>query len=252
MPIEQAVILSAGKGSRLYPYTEDRPKCLLDLSGRSLLEWQLDTLNHNGIRKVVIVTGFRHDLVEQVIAARGRTKGEVELVFNPFFQVADNLGSVWIARQYWDRDTLLLNGDTVVSTELVGAVLASETEVGGASPITVTIDRKAQYDADDMKVLHEGNRLVRIGKVLDEYNAESVGFIAFRGRGGQEFIGSVEMAMRTPEGVRNWYLLVVDKLAQKGLVGALLIEGNEWQEVDYLSDLDAARALTSKWAAAGQ
>ena len=250
MPIEQAVILSAGKGSRLYPYTEDRPKCLIELSGRSLLEWQLDALTHNGVRKVVIVTGFRHDLVEEVVAARGQTRVEIETVFNPFFQVADNLGSVWIARKHWDCDTLLLNGDTVVSTDLVGAVLANGC-TNTIAPITVTIDRKAQYDADDMKVLYKGRLLSRIGKELAEYNGEAIGLVAFRGLGSVEFIKFVERAMRTPEGVRNWYLRVVDTLAQEGIVDTFAIEGHEWQEVDYLADVDAARALTAKWALEG-
>ena len=70
MPIEKAIILSAGKGSRLLPLTADRPKCLIELSGRSLLEWQLDALAEAGLREVVVVTGFRDDLVDAVAARR--------------------------------------------------------------------------------------------------------------------------------------------------------------------------------------
>jgi choline kinase len=70
MPITKAIILSAGKGSRLLPLTTDRPKCLIDLNGRSLLEWQLDALSAAGLTDFVIVTGFRDDLVEAVAAAR--------------------------------------------------------------------------------------------------------------------------------------------------------------------------------------
>src|SRR5687767_3983370 len=80
MTIDKAIILSAGKGSRLYPHTEDRPKCLLDIAGRSLLEWQLDMLHASGIREMVVVTGFHHDLVEQVITARGQGRGRIDLV----------------------------------------------------------------------------------------------------------------------------------------------------------------------------
>lgn len=246
MTIQRAVLLSAGKGSRLYPHTEHRPKCLLDLSGRTLLEWQLDALYESGIREMTVVTGFRHELVEQVIAARGDKRGKVELLFNPFFQVADNLGSVWMARERWASDTLLLNGDTLVSSALIRAVLE-----GGTAPITVTVDRKPSYDADDMKVLRDGDRLVRIGKALTDYNAESIGLLAFRGSGRQTFIDEVERVMSTDEGVRVWYLSVIDALAARSIVGTVLIEGHAWQEVDYPADLDAAAALTARWAAEG-
>jgi choline kinase len=248
MTIHQAIILSAGKGSRLYPYTEDRPKCLLELSGRTLLEWQLDALYASGIAEVTVVTGFHHDMVADVIAARGDDRGRVQTLFNPFYQVADNLGSVWMARERFDRDTLLLNGDTLVATSLIGRVLA-----GGTAPITVTVDRKPSYDADDMKVLRDGDRLVRIGKLLgpEECNAESIGMLAFRGEGPRVFTDAVERIMHTPEGTQSWYLRVIDQIAHSGVVGTVSIEGESWQEVDYLTDLEAARALTAAWAAAG-
>lgn len=243
MTIQRAVILSAGKGSRLYPHTEERPKCLLDLSGRTLLEWQLDALAENGVRDVAVVTGFGHDHVADVVARRDAAKGKVELLFNPFYQVADNTGSVWMARGRWDQDTLLLNGDTLVSPALIAAVLANDV------PIAVTVDRKDAYDADDMKVLREGDRLLRIGKALTTCNAESIGLLAFRGEGRGAFVEAVERVMASPEGVRVWYLSVIDALAASTAIGTTDIHGHRWQEVDYPADLDAARALTAEWAA---
>lgn len=240
--INSAVILSAGKGSRLYPYTEDRPKCLLELSGRTLLEWQLDALHAAGIRAISVVTGFHHDQVAEVIARRGNGRGEIDLIFNPFYQVADNLGSVWMARERWRHDTLLLNGDTLVSADLLHTVLRQ-----AVAPITVTVDCKERYDADDMKVLRDGERLVRIGKALTEYDAESIGLLAFRGIGRRRFLDAMERTMHTPEGVQVWYLSVIDALASSTYVGTVNIEGHDWQEVDYPADLDAAGALTARW-----
>ena len=248
MTITKAIILSAGKGSRLYPFTEDRPKCLLALSGRTLLEWQLDALHASGIAEMVVVTGFHHDRVAEVIAARGPARGRVTALFNPFFQVADNLGSVWIARREFDRDVLLLNGDTLIPATLIDRVLD-----GASAPISVTVDVKDGYDADDMKVWREGDRLVRIGKLLgpDECNAESIGLLAFRGEGPGLFVDAVERIMHTPEGTQSWYLRVIDGIADTGVVGTVSIQGERWQEVDYLTDMEAARALTADWAAAG-
>jgi choline kinase len=243
MPIDKAIILSAGKGSRLLPLTADRPKCLIDFNGKSLLEWQLDALAEAGVKEVVIVTGFRDDLVEAVAARRPG----VRTLFNPFYHVADNLGSVWMARGEFDRDVILMNGDTLVSTTLLARVQAAD----GAA-ITVTVDEKEDYDADDMKVLREGTRLLRIGKALEpgEYNAESIGVLAFRGDGPGLFIDQVERMMRTTDGTRRWYLRAIDLIAGDTEVQTVSIKGEDWQEVDFPEDLDKARVLTARWAAA--
>jgi choline kinase len=242
MPIEKAILLSAGKGSRLLPLTADSPKCLIALSGRTLLEWQLDALETAGIGEIVVVTGFRDDLVDAVIAGR---KG-VRSLYNPFYHVADNLGSVWLARGEFDRDLMLLNGDTLVTPALLARALAPS-----SGAVTVTVDEKESYDADDMKVLQGGERLLRIGKTLEPgaYNAESIGLLAFRGDGPRLFIEQVEKIIRRADGTRRWYLRAVDEMAVGGAdVRTVSIRGEEWQEVDFPEDVEKARVLTSRWA----
>jgi len=239
--IGKAIILSAGKGSRLLPLTAERPKCLIDLNGRSLLEWQLDALQGAGIADIVVVTGFAEETVAEVVARRSG----VRTLFNPFYHVADNLGSVWMARCDLDRDTLLLNGDTLISPRLLARVLEAR-----SGPIAVTVDEKESYDSDDMKVLRDGDRLLRIGKALEagRYNAESIGLLAFRGEGPALFAGQVDDMMRQPDGTRRWYLRAIDALAQSGAdVRTVSIKGEEWQEVDFPEDVEAAKALTARW-----
>jgi choline kinase len=246
--VDLAIILSAGKGSRLLPLTANSPKCLIDLSGRTLLEWQLDSLFEGGIREMVVVTGFRPDLIETVLAARGDKRGRISTIFNPFFHVADNLGSAWMARAAMDRDFVLLNGDTLVSPELVTRLVAAP-EV----PICLAVDRKAEYDADDMKVLCDGRRLIRVAKTLEDgkYNGESIGFIRFMDEGRAAFVETIDRMIRTPEGTSQFYLRAIDRLADSGIVAAESIDGLDWAEVDYPADLDIARRLTDRWAETG-
>lgn len=243
----RAIILSAGKGSRLLPLTADRPKCLIEMSGRTLLEWQLDSLFTAGISEMVVVAGFGLELVEQVLARRGSNRGSVSVIFNPFYHVADNLGSTWMARSVMDRDFVLLNGDTLVPPGLVAGLLAA-----APAPITLAVATKEQYDSDDMKVLCEGDRVVRVDKGLaaGSYNAEAIGLARFTGEGCTAFRESLENMMRTPAGTSQFYLSAIDRLADTGIVHAAQIGGLEWTEVDYPADLEMARRLTARWAAA--
>jgi choline kinase len=243
--IEHAILLSAGQGSRMLPLTAERPKCLIDFSGRSLLAWQIEMLARGGVRRIDVVTGFMTDLVDAELDALRDDRVTITRHFNPFYKVADNLGSCWIAREAMAGDFLILNGDTLVGDDIVARV-----QQGGDWPIAVTVDVKPDYDSDDMKVTRAaGGRLERIGKTLtaEQSNAESIGFLAFRGEGAAMFRDAVRAAMRTPEGVQHWYLKVIDSLAPSGKVGTVSIEGMRWAEVDFLNDIEIARALTDSW-----
>ena len=246
--MRQAIILSAGQGSRLGHLTHDRPKCLIEFAGRSLLDRQLDVAAACGIEQVVVVTGFRERAVEEALERRraGGEGPEVRTIFNPFYKVADNTGSLFMAREALRGDTLVWNGDTMVSPALMARVVANQ-----RPGICVTIDRKADgYDADDMKVAEEGGRLRAIGKRLcdaDGVNAESIGLLAFRGDGADRFRVAIEEAMRSPEGTQIWYLRVIHHLAQDSDVWTLDISGEQWGEVDFPEDVARAEELVAGW-----
>ena len=242
----KAVILSAGQGSRLLPLTENRPKCLLPLDEMSVLDWQIHELARAGIREIVVVAGFRSELVEQHLAGLDHPDVLVRCRFNPFYKVADNLSTCWMVRDEMDGDFLVLNGDTVFEAEVAQRLIAE-----AAGPVTVTIDRKDLYDADDMKVRLEGARLLEIGKSIapDDTDAESIGMLLFSGEGPALFRDELEAVMRTPEGLGWWYLKAIDRLGRDGHVGTVSIEGLDWGEIDYPADLEAARRMVARWTA---
>jgi choline kinase len=238
----KAIILSAGQGSRLGHMVDERPKCLIDFNGRTLLDRQLDTLAANGVDEAVVVTGFHDELVDEAIARRGGGPS-VRTIFNPFYKVADNTGSLYMARDELAGDCLVWNGDTLVSDVLMKRVVGND-----QAGICVTIDRKDGYDDDDMKVVEDDGRLKAIGKRLSEgVNAESIGLLAFRAGGAERFRAAIGEALRTPEGTTIWYLRVIHHLAQSSEVWTFDISGEEWGEVDFPADVDAARALTKEW-----
>ena len=241
----KAIILSAGQGSRLGHMVDDKPKCLIEFNGRTLLDRQLDTLEANGVGEAVVVTGFHDELVQAAIDARSGAP-LVRTTYNPFYKVADNTGSLFMAREELTGDCLVWNGDTLVSNALMGRVLAND-----RAGICVTIDRKDSYDDDDMKVVEEGGQLKAIGKRLKQgVNAESIGLLAFRSGGAERFRDAIDRAIRTPEGTTIWYLRVIHHLAQASEVWTLDIRGEEWGEVDFPADVERARELTAGWDAA--
>jgi choline kinase len=223
----------------------DKPKCLIDFNGRTLLDRQLDALEANGVHEAVVVTGFHDELVRAAIAARSGGPA-VRTIYNPFYKVADNTGSLYMAREELAGDCLVWNGDTLVSNALMSRVVGND-----RAGICVTIDRKDSYDDDDMKVVEEEGQLKAIGKRLkDGVNAESIGLLAFRSGGAERFRDAIEKAMRTPEGTTIWYLRVINHLAQQTAVWTFDIAGEEWGEVDFPPDVEAARELTAAWDAA--
>ncbi len=242
---ERAIILSAGQGSRLLPLTENLPKCLLNLDGRSMLEWQLLALAQVGVREALVVTGFRAERVEDELQRIAPAGLHVRTLYNPFYKLADNLASCWMARAELKGPCLLLNGDTLFEPEIARRLIEA-----APAPITVTIDRKPRYDDDDMKVATEGDRLLAIGKTLPaaRVNGESIGFLRFDVAGAAQFVAEIDRTMRTPEGPGLWYLSAIHRLAQAGAeVRVASIEGRQWTELDFPADLKRAQALASSW-----
>jgi len=239
----KVIILSAGQGRRLSPMTAERPKCMLPIQGKPLIEWQLEAIEACGLEHVTVVTGFGTAQVEDLLDARGGA-AETGVCFNPFFEAADNLISCWAARGEMTEDFILLNGDTLFEPAVLERLMESP-----ARPVTLATDVKSTYDADDMKVALDGERLLRIGKDLpvERTDGESIGLMMFRGQGAELFRASLEQAVRDPRALKQWYLSIVGQIAESGQVWTQSIAGLNWSEVDYPLDLLRASAMVGQW-----
>lgn len=242
-----AVILSAGQGKRLSPLTDARPKCLVPIAGRPILEWQIRALADAGVEEISVVTGFCADAVEAFLKTTS-VPAEVDTVFNPFYTVADNIGSCWAAKDLLGEDTLLLNGDTLFEPAIAERVCET-----AELPISVTVDAKGIYDSDDMKIRREGARLTAIGKTLSlPVDGESIGMIRFRGDGGERFVDAMRAALADPATLNRWYLSIIDGLAREGDVGVVSIAGLSWSEIDFLRDLPIAESKVARFMSAAE
>lgn len=244
----KAIILSAGQGKRLFPLTENSPKCLLSIApARTLLGWQIDQLIKAGIADIRVVTGYRAlDVASEI--AHYRPLAHIETIFNEEFDKADNLVSVWKARHEMTGDFILLNGDTLFTADVARTLVNSP-----RADITVAISHKDRYDSDDMKVSLEKGRLTRIGKALplDDVDGESIGMIRFSHAGADTFCRTAAETLSQENGRRMWYLSVIDALADSMPIATVAVPPSDWCEVDFPVDLQRARAAVAHWSAAG-
>ncbi len=241
----KVVILGAGQGKRLLPLTADLPKALLDIHGRSLIARQIDAFLGCGLRDFVVITGYGSRAMEEELEKIAFERAVViRTIYNPFYAVADNLASCWMARSEMDDDFIQVNGDNLFQAGLVKDLLrAADAEA------TVAINRKPAYDADDMKVALDGARLTGIGKTLPvaEVHAEAIGLYVFRGKGPGLYRDVLERAMREPQALKQWFPAAVGELARRIEVKTSAVNGHEWCEVDFPADLQAARRMAAGW-----
>ena len=162
------------KDAVLLPYTESTPKCLLSLGNKHFIEWQIDTLLAAGIDHVVAVVGYAAERVSNILSKRYGNK--VITVFNPFYELADNLASCWMARDHLCDEFILLNGDTLFEPSIATQLLSKNEQ-----PVILVTDHKSSYDEDDMKVITQDSRLLAVAKnlPLDQVTGESIGMMRF-------------------------------------------------------------------------
>ncbi|WP_419825782.1 NTP transferase domain-containing protein [Sphingomonas sp.] len=228
-----AILLCAGLGSRLLPLTADRPKCLIEVGGRTILEHQLAALRDAGVARATIVGGYRFDRLAAFLGERWPDPAErPALVFNPFYAISSSIGSVWAARHLLDDAFCLLNGDTVYDPALVADGLARAGEGVG-----LFVEPVVTAEPDDMLARVDGGRVVAVGKGLPSSLARhrSLGFVtAGKGSG---YAAALAQVIAGVDGAQAFHHAVVDRIAHEGRVAAIAFAGGSWTEIDRPEDI---------------
>jgi len=239
----KAIIIAAGKGTRLYPFTKNTPKSLLDIGqGLTLLETQLHALQDAGITDIVIIVGYRAEQIEAKVKEY-QTDFNITTVYNPFYETSNNLISVWMAKEYMKGDFISINGDDIFESSIIKNLLKSDEN------ITMVTDVKDEYDSDDMKMIIENGLVKEVSKKieLDRANGESVGIIKFSGHGPKIYLDTLEEMVRAPENMNNFYLKAIQKIVDKGFpVHHSVCNEKDWGEIDFHPDLEMIRTHVSR------
>ena len=228
----KAIILAAGHGSRLLPLTLTTPKCLVEVGGRAILDHQLDAVAAAGFEGAVVVGGYRIDQIDAHLNARDGSL-PTELVFNPFWAIANSIGSVWAARAYLEAPFALMNGDTVFEPTILRTALS-----GDAGGVTLLVEQLTDAGLDDMLVEADRDRVIAVGKhrVGHEATDRSLGLIV--SHGGMAYADALRAVIGEENGIHAYHHAVVARVAQGPGVRAVRIPPDvHWQEIDRPEDI---------------
>lgn len=239
----KAIILAAGRGSRLQHLTDEKPKCLMPLGGRTLLEWQLAALQAAGIRDISIVTGYLAEMLEPFPGKK---------IFNPLWEKSNMVWSLLCAEKEFTEPVIVTYSDIVYREKVVQTLI----DFDAAKDLVLTYDLEWQKlwesrfqdplsDAESFKINSEG-RMVEIGQKtqkLQDIQGQYMGLLRFTP---QAFTWFRDFVSRQPERVSKLDMTsVLSGLIQEGrpIFGVPIAGG--WCEVDTPRDLEVASQLFS-------
>lgn len=227
--LTHAVILAAGRGSRLECAAGGRPKCLVEVGGRPLIEHQISSLRSAGIRRIFVVVGHGAEQVLPVVAQAGVCQ------FNRRYHETNSLYSLWLTRDWIDGPLVLMNCDVVADPGIVR-------RVAGSSGNALAYDSSTGFDDEQMKVAVSGGLVRDICKSLGpkRSDGENVGILKFDRTGARMLFEEAETLVR--QGRENeWAPAAVRQVARRIGIRAIDVSGLPWTEIDFPEDLDHAR-----------
>ncbi len=225
----QALILAAGRGSRLGSKSSDVPKCLLEVGRRPIIEHQLKTLADAGVGPVAMVLGYCADEIKDVVGIRA------EYILNPRWSSTNSLYSFWLAREWVSGSLIILNCDTLFHPGILDRLLAIKGDA-------IAYDSSSGDGREHMKVNVVNGLLRSMSKELppQEVSGENLGILSFTAE-------TMEALFRKAEGVisdggeKRWLGSAVAELIRERETRAVDVAGLPWGEIDFPYDLDRVR-----------
>lgn len=226
----QAIIMAAGKGSRLGKITQDKPKSFVEVRGIKLLEYNIALLHEYGITDIVIVTGYMSQKIEELCK---NIKG-VTCVFNPFYDQVNVLGSFYIGMPYINDDIVYMHADTLCAPSIFERMLNKSDD------IVLPVDYKV-CDEEAMKVKTVDKKVLEISKKIACNEAEG------------EFIGMAKISQSALIDIKNATKILMQQgqftsyfegaieylISQKNYRPvAIPTNGEFWGEIDFIEDYE--------------
>lgn len=229
----RAIILAAGKGSRLNGTAGESPKCLVELGGMSLIERQIRALRRTGIDDITIVVGCQADRVRRACGH------DLTYIENTRYAQTNSLYSLWMARPLLYEAFVVLNCDVLFHPALLTDLLASRHE--NALLLGYREASQACYGDEEMKVKVHGGRVVDMSKEMDpaEADGENLGIVKFGARGAAALVDIMNDLIGAGR-LRDWAPRAFAGFARQQPLHAIGTRGLPWIEIDFPEDYERA------------
>lgn len=231
----RGIILAAGKGSRLNGTAADKPKCLVEAGGLTLIERQIRILERAGVDDVAIVVGCAADRVRSACGPR------MTYVENTRFAETNSLYSLWMARALLYEGFVVLNCDVLFHPVLVTDLLTSCHQ--DALLIAYREAHQPPFGDEEMKVKVRDGRVVHLSKTIDplEADGENLGIVKFGPAGAALLVEIMDRLVAAGE-LRAWAPRAFSEFAQVRPLHAVSTRGLPWIEIDFPEDYQRAIA----------
>ncbi|MEU8701418.1 phosphocholine cytidylyltransferase family protein [Streptomyces sp. NPDC048680] len=242
------LVLAAGAGRRLRPYTDTLPKALVPVDGeKTVLDLTLANFAEIGLTEVAIVVGYRKEAVydrkEELEAKYGL---KIVLVDNDKAEEWNNAYSLWCAREVLKRGVILANGDTVHPVSVERTLLDAR---GKGQKIILALDTVKTLADEEMKVItEEGKGVQRITKLMDPATAtgEYIGVTLIEAEAAEALADALKATFeRDPD---LYYEDGYQELVNRGFtVDVAPIGEVTWVEIDNHDDLEKGRKIACQY-----
>jgi len=227
----QAIIMAAGKGSRLGALTGGKPKSFVEIKGRKLIEYNLALLKKYHVDEIIIVTGYQCKAFEELTAE----KKDIRLIYNPFYEMVNVLGSFYMGMEALHDDFIYLHADTLCEPLIFEKLIRFEND------IVLPVDYK-QCDEEAMKVRSRNGKIVQITKRMpaDEAEGEFIGIAAFRKKV-IPALKEVTKQLMIEKAFSEYFESAIQRLIdddEEFQIKAVPTEGAFWGEIDFVEDYE--------------
>ncbi|WNM59750.1 phosphocholine cytidylyltransferase family protein [Candidatus Nitrospira allomarina] len=232
----KAIIFAAGVGKRLQGVTEGRPKCLVDLGGRTLLSRHVEALGQLGVCQVVLVVGYAQDHIRKAMAADPFVQ-EVRWVVNEQF-TRGSITSLWAARFEMDDDVVLMDADVLYAPSILARLVHSP------FPTALLMDETVKQESEECMIAAKAGRVLTLSKSLPsayDEAGEGVGFLKVQEQDIPALLQSVQ-AYVAVGALDMEYEDALKEFFEKVPVGYEKIGGLPWIEIDFPKDIDRAES----------
>ena len=240
------LVLAAGAGRRLRPYTDTLPKALVPVDGETtIMDISLRNLAAAGLTDVTIVVGYCAGAVEERKDAFEQKYGvKISLVHNDKAEEWNNAYSLWLARDHFAQGALLVNGDTVHPVSVEQTLLANR----GAG-ILLAIDNVKKLADEEMKAVFSADgRLTKITKLMDpaEASGEYIGATIIEAAAAADLADALKTTFERDPNL--YYEDGYQEFANRGgEIRGAAIGDIPWVEVDNHDDLTKARDIACRY-----